>query len=78
MGPASCNPPATARSDRPWLSAALGGIRTHFSTRETALRGTQRHSLTPTPMPSHGGNTGSNPVCATTLFSRRCRGFVYS
>ena len=53
----------------PWLSAALGGSRALFLTREMAFRGTRRHSLTPTLLPSHGGNTGSNPVCATTLFS---------
>ena len=52
------------------------GRRAEFPTHETALGGTQQHYLTRTLLPSHGGNTGSNPVCATTLFRRRCRGFV--
>ena len=76
-GFASCNPPATARSVTGWRSIAPGGSRAHSSTRETAPGGTQRHCLALTLLPSHGGNTGSNPVCATTFFRRRCRGFVH-
>jgi len=73
---ASCNPPATTRSVTGWLSVTLDGIRGRFLTREMAPDGTRRRRLTRTLLPSHGGNAGSNPVCAATFFERKCRGFV--
>ncbi len=72
-----CNPPAATRGGRPWLSAALSGSHAPISTRETASHDTRQHYLAPALLPSHGGNTGSNPVCAASFFGRERRGFVY-
>ena len=66
--PAACNSPATTRSVTKWRSTSLEGRPVGFATPEMALRGTRKHSLTSRRMPSHGGNTGSNPVCATSYF----------
>ena len=61
-----------------WLSAALDGSRAPFLTREMTFSGTRQGYLIRTLLPSHGGNTGSNPVCAANLFEPKCRGFVRS
>ena len=77
-GTTACLQPSCNHTWR--LTTALDGTRWQSrptSTREKALGGTRQHCLTLAPAPSHGGNTGSNPVCAATLFRRKCRGFMY-
>ena len=65
-GLATCNPPATKRGTSWWLSVALRGTHPQILTLTATLGGTPRHPAALALPASHGGNTGSNPVCAAT------------